>query len=275
MDHTKEIKEIFTSTNQTRLVDKVNSAIKEIVKNQKTKSINISEIKLYETLKIPTENNNLNFFSNSFKNNKNISLDVNQTNITEQISSGFKPTVSSIFLTFINFVIDNKIKFSITFLILFIFFIGSFNTNFLTIVKRFVSNEDYVTKKAEENTEQNSKIEEISQDLNKPIEGKRKIFSEEPMDQKFLVNNSISPTKQNYLESLYNSLEKLKEKENQLLILREYNRRREVTSDEQKLEIEIHQKRFEEQLKIVKHNRNYYNNQIKLILISDSEKNQK
>ena len=192
--------------------------------------------------------------------------------------SFYKQKFPSFILTFINFVSNNKIKLTIASLILFLFILACFNPDFLSLI----SNKEYDlpieldknNKMDEKNLEQNNNVQEIVQDLNKPIEKKHKIFSENPTYQKFASNNSFSSSTKNYLESLYTSLEILKEKENQLLILKEYNSRRTPASEEEKIEIKIHNKKFVNQLKIVKHNRYYYNQQINVILNSqDKSKN--
>ena len=107
--------------------------------------------------------------------------------------------------------------------------------------------------------------------MNSPVKEKHKIFTNNPTSKEFGLNNSISPSTQNYLKSLYTSLETLKAKETELLILQEYNSKRKPSSEDEKIEIKVHNKRFLDQLKVVKHNRYYYNHQITLIMKSESK----
>lgn len=242
--------------------DTLEKISKEIIKPPLKMSENQYEIIELKKTKDPFEG-----FLNYVKNNKTFPIDSKTNNGTETINFVPIKTIPSVFLTFTNFINSHKIKISIFAIILVLFIIAFFNEEFATTIKNLLSNKD--NKDSENNQKIDNSADEISDTLNKPLKTKRKIFNENLSNEKIGLNNTLSPTTQVYLESLYTSLNKLNEKEKELLILKEFNSRRIGNSEEEKIEIQIHNTRFVDQLKVVKHNRHYYNNQIRVILNSD------
>ena len=270
-------KEIFTPNfnNNSSIFNLAKDTLEKISKEIIKPSLKMSENK-YEIIELKKTKDPFQEFLNSIKNNKTFPIDSKTNNGTEPINFVPIKTIPSVFLTFTNFINANKIKISIFAIILVLFIIACCNEEFANTIKNLLSNKD---NKNREDSENNQKIdnstEEISDPLNKPLKIKRKIFNENLSNEKIRLNNTFSPTTQIYLESLYASLKKLNEKEKELLILKEFNSIRIGNSEEEKIEIQIHNARFVDQLKIVKHNRHYYNHQIQVILNSDLKTTEK
>lgn len=273
-------KEVFTpnAINNNSIFDLAKDKLNEVLKDIIKSPLKVSENK-YELIELKKVKDPFDLFLDSVKNNKTFPVDSKTSNRTETLNYVPIKTFPSAFLTVTNFINDNKIKISIFAIILVLFIIACFNKEFATTIKNLLSNKDNKASEISEISENNEKIDKITEalteDLNKPVAVKRKIFSENLTNERIGLNNTLSPTNQVYLDSLYTSLKRLNEKEKELLILKEFNSRRTGNSEEEKIEIQIHNERFVDQLKIVKHNRYYYNHQIQVILNSNLKEKEK